>query len=1150
MADKTAPEYLDRLREMANASSPVLKLRQSIDLAAPGASTTPEQPQEISADAVREVLQAEPVDLSAEGLTKSAEGAKGLPEPGKIPKPTQESASEAARARVTEVLNEPLARRALNYTLKTAIGMDLDQLHRAVVEGTLPEHVGRAVASASSAGATVVEDVARETAQRSGLSPEVAAKVAAAAGVVAGFLSPPPGGKGKVVVRGAGVAAKTAGLGDLRAIFADEAGALFPRAKRRLVRVESVTPTEAQQIIDGGGVVASGRHLKVDWSSVDSGDEIEAILNRVAEVGREHWIDAKRGVIKDDRLAALAKREGIDLIALLRRPGGMPLSAEQQLAALMAAGDLATQAKAARDAFRAAATAEDAAAAEGRFKHLVELMVAMVTQVRASASEQGRALRVSGMEIPGLQEARRTTDLLDLMGGGRAVSGMTGRELAEATEGLNSPQAMWTWATWMRAGLGALIGGGFGAQTGEGIGGTPGGVAGAVGGAAFGAAAGINPKILLEAWINGILSGPPTYIVNVVSEGASTINGLIERQIAATHGSAGSPERVVAGEAITGLHAIASWMMDSLRTYGRTLAGEPGRVTGRAAVGALAGAAMSGEDTMPQNVALGAAIGAGLSGKVFLRPDELMRRRELSADALGLTGSLGRFADVVGSFVRLPSRALVQADDWIKAGNVQAELWMQAHRGAIMEGIRPGTQEYRDFITHARAHPSSEVFDAAQDYASYIAFQAATNAAMTGGRDMNMVLRFIAPFVMTPYNIAYQAFERMPVVNLASGKLRADLAAGGVVGQLAQAKIDMGIATAGLAWYLAASGFITGAGPFKKEYRAMREAAGRPPDSIILPGTDIRIAYNRLDPWSLFVGTIATIQEMSSEMDEPTIKQLLGATIMAFGDEFLSKTFVAGPARLIEAIDEAYRSGNFKPFERYVNQQAGTVVPNVLARASQAIDPAKTEVLTAIDAMRARLRGFSAAEDLPGRLDIFGHDLTYPHVGIEVLDAVNPFYIQRETADDKIKFIQSTLERDKVAITGPRNTIGGAEPTSELSIDPRDDPGVRLTPVQENAMIRLFNRVEIGGATWKDALYDLLRSDQYRDAGRLGKNVLAKRLTAGYRKLAEAEFLERYPTVAAQVEIAKVKRANLMVPGAGQPTPAGIIEQLTGTLGR
>ncbi len=1097
MAD---PVYEDRIRELDEASSPThqILLQQSPpgQQPQPGQGGEGGQPQ-LTPETVKGMLRGFGPPSSAD-MRETATQEYGQSQEQK-PKPSKETEA---------VLAKPEWRKALDTALKTMTGHTSEDIQKAIEEGTLNKLVVPMTLKSADPFGNAAGAISEDTARKSGLDPQAVQQISGATAFFAGLLMPGfKGSKAGQEISAAATAARAAGATEAAAAKA-----------KRLIRISEITGTEARALTDQGGLAVGRRQIKIDYAAVDSTGDLNQILNKAAEVVHDEFVAAKRGVIHDSNLARTAQQNGIDIVELLARKPGEIFTVEKQFAAQMVAGDLGLKLKQMAKQYNTAPTP----ALEDEMRRVGALLLTVVPQMRASTSEAARVTRIAGVSMPGVKEAKRQTDLLDLMAkrGQDIAKGMPMREIAKQLDTLDEPEQVLSYFKVLRGLLGGIVGAGLGAEGGEAVGGTPGAVAGGIAGGALGAAGAINPGVFMEAWINGLLSGQLTYVVNVTTEMASTVNGMIERALAASHGGIAAAEsgKVVHGEAMVMLHAGVTTMWRDFLAYAKILAKEPGWTAARAATGAAVGAAVSTDESLPGNVALGAAVGAVVRPSSFLINDMELTQRALSAEGLGLSGPLGRVADVTGAYLRAPSRGLVQADNWIKSLNIEMQMWALAHREAILSGAKVGSAGYREVVTKAMMEPSGQTLANAHDYAAYIAFQSETNRQVAGIGAGNPIFRIIAPFTFTPTNILSMSFERMPLVQYASQTLREDLKAGGAREQLARAKIDMGIALTGFSWYLAAAGVTHGAGSMNPQINKIeREILHIPKYSITVPGTDKHVVFNRFDPWAMHFGMVASIYEMSSELPDATWQQLLGAVVVAGAEQWLDKSYLQGVSQFTDALTEMQK-GNFREWDKFVQGLAASTVPSGVANLERTLDPSMRQVDSVLDAVKGRLPSIS--EDVPPRRDFFAKPVPAPHVGMEVFDALNPFYIYETTSDAKELYIGKELKAKRIAVSGPSRLIGPG--TSQQSVELEPEIGVhsiRLSDEQYDRLTKSFgNGVTVGGKKLKDGLYDAMHSSTYKSLGPLGQANYIKAIVSQYKFEARQELLLHDRALKAKVD--------------------------------
>jgi hypothetical protein len=100
---------------------------------------------------------------------------------------------------------------------------------------------------------------------------------------------------------------------------------------------------------------------------------------------------------------------------------------------------------------------------------------------------------------------------------------------------------------------------------------------------------------------------------------------------------------------------------------------------------------------------------------------------------------------------------------------------------------------------------------------------------------------------------------------------------------------------------------------------------------------------------------------MSNEEIDTIGTLILGAV----SQNLVNKTWLRGPAELIQAISDPQRYG-----DRYVRNLTATVVPNVVNQFMQAQDPVLREARTVLDGIRSRLP--VEKPKLPAMRDIYG----------------------------------------------------------------------------------------------------------------------------------------------------------------------------------
>lgn len=438
--------------------------------------------------------------------------------------------------------------------------------------------------------------------------------------------------------------------------------------------------------------------------------------------------------------------------------------------------------------------------------------------------------------------------------------------------------------------------------------------------------------VAYEWWINSILSGPQTQIVNIVG---NTLNaGLdmtIQRGMEASLNlflskiGQGDPRAAQFGEFAPMMRAILPGMSEGLR---------------------LAAKSFAAETDLFKNRFLGEQIKLGGMGRI----EDNYRK------AIG--GSKGRV-------VRLPGRTLLFFDVFMKStvGRIQAAA--EAYRIARNEKLTGDALQAR--ITELM-EPESEAWELAVDRATELAFQSEGDPDSFGGKVLSGAMslrdtipgaRYVIPFLRTIWNIFAMGVRKSPVgmVNLLGR-----VAKGGVLklkdGQAfsesyprpefirhASEQILAGLATAML--WGAAEGdeddedkwlLITGSRPSgttKYGVRKLYDRAGIPEYTVRVKmfGKEYMFQYGRYEPVSTVLGistdTIRTVKQ-SDKLDGSAV---IGSIISAVGDQVESKTFARGISDIMKTMDDPSKAVD------WASNFATSWVPNILRQPVRLADP-------------------------------------------------------------------------------------------------------------------------------------------------------------------------------------------------------------------
>lgn len=578
--------------------------------------------------------------------------------------------------------------------------------------------------------------------------------------------------------------------------------------------------------------------------------------------------------------------------------------------------------------------------------------------------------------------------------------------------------------------------------------------------------------IFTELWYGALLSSPPTQVVNALDSALRVAWAIPERYLAVGMGdvSLGEANHLVYGMR-QGLQEAWGYAANAFRT-GRSQFGDLGKIP------------------------------------TIVEP-------AITAARFGLEDTLiGGVVDLLGAAIRLPGRTLMAADEWFKVVNYRMELHAQAYRQAVSEGLTGTPLAQR--IVALTTDPSEELMGKASAWANYQTLGQPLNEAggafeslgkvaqkVVESTDEWLPLKVVIPFVRTPFNVARSAAERTPL-GLLSRNIQKDLVAGGAEGALARSKMALGTTMLGLFSWMALEGTITGRKPSDPALAATWERLGMQEYSIKVPGTDTYVAYNRLDAFGLPMGLAADFAMAARELPVQRLDQMAGSMLGAIWYNLTSKTYLKGVADIIEAItpgrgEQAGQSG--ADFSQYVRGLVSRVVPSGFATTARMLDPIQRESRTMMDAVLARLPGFSTLA--PARLDLWGR----PRLNAEPVgpDLLSPFMSREYTPDA----VDNELLRLKVPLKMPERVIRIMQP------DGQESQPFELTPQQYARYVELSAGLGSNSTPLKDTLQQLMQSDAYQKGGlsAIGKGNLVQDVVEGYRKVARAKLRLEDPEV-------------------------------------
>lgn len=576
--------------------------------------------------------------------------------------------------------------------------------------------------------------------------------------------------------------------------------------------------------------------------------------------------------------------------------------------------------------------------------------------------------------------------------------------------------------------------------------------------------------VLQELFINGILSGLKTHIVNGTGNALFQAMNVAETAVAARVGRfMGHDEGVMVGEAQAMMYGQMTAFQEAMSVAWQTM--------------------KTGESATVK----------------FEKPI----RRAISSEQYPNAGALGPVIDMLGAVIRAPTeRLMAPMDEAAKSFAYRADLARSSLNAAMKARATEGLDDMQTaaLLRDLMEHPPDEAVASADAFALYSTFQ---NPLGEGGQKIQALinawpaLRFIAPFVRTPTNLFKDAYAERSPLAVFSQKFRADVT--GKNGQRAQ---DMAIARAGMGSLtvlsvaaMAQSGMITGGGPSNFEGRQLLESTtGFKPYSIRVlnpvTGKSEWHSYARIEPLAFVIGATADAVDILNNLGEEEVDQELleesynaMAAIMAgVMENTMSKTFLSGPAEFFAMVREADTK-----MDSYLKSRGGGFVPfsGTLRDLERIDDPYLREAWTALNKIKQNVPGLS--DNLPLRLDVLGNPRAHPRGSF--LGPMSPWPDDVIDTDPRLAEVARVMQSTRKV------------PLTKMS---KRYEGMMLQEKEYHALMDLSrNKVKLdlfdeGEQDFENSLYSLMKQDVYREATDDGKAILLRQVQQTYDRQAKA----------------------------------------------
>ena len=749
----------------------------------------------------------------------------------------------------------------------------------------------------------------------------------------------------------------------------------------------------------------SGKAININLARIQSGDDVKEAIQRIAGIYGQGVNAARRGAVKNEETVRLADDLGLTVGALLERQQGQAFNAHELVAArkmLVASAEHLT------GLAKKAAHPDASDLDKFAFRKALNLHYGIQAQVSGMTAEAGRALQSFNIMSQGDKlKIKQIEDFLNMPGSREMTD-----DMAAKISVLDSPEQLNTMVRQLKR-----------ATTSD---------------------------VLLEAWINGLLSNPVTHATNTLSNAIVSLWQVPERFLASQIG------RVLPGaREITEKEAL-------YQAYGLVQGIKDGMV--------LAQRAFIKDES------------SDLLGKI-----EARTYRAISAEGLGISGNVGRAVDLLGTAVRVPGRFLMAEDELFKSVGYRMELNARAYRQASSEGLQGKDLAVR--ISEIINDPPADIRIAAIDASRYQTF---TNELDGISRHVQRAaiespaLKIIIPFVRTPVNVMKFGFMERTPLGILSKSFRADVKAGGARRDLALARMSLGSMLMAASAAMTAEGLITGGGPSDPKLKTVLRNTGWQPYSIKIG--DKYYSYARLEPFGSLLGMAADAADLLGQADETDADELASALVVSAAKNVTNKTFLRGLSEIFNVLQDPDRYG-----KRWLQALAGTVIPAGVSQVARIMDPTLRDARTIVDKIKSRIPGYS--ETLPPRRNIWGEPIVLS--GGLGPDIISPVY----TSTDKRDPVSDEILRLRLPLGMPPRSIDGIK----LSPEEYDRFAVLAGNEAKDANT---------GLGCKETLESMLQNPDYlrqSDGPDGGKADTIREIIGYFRELARFKLREEFP---------------------------------------
>ena len=544
-----------------------------------------------------------------------------------------------------------------------------------------------------------------------------------------------------------------------------------------------------------------------------------------------------------------------------------------------------------------------------------------------------------------------------------------------------------------------------------------------------------------ELWYNSILSGPPTHLVNTIS---NTVWQAFQTPLRA-------------------LSAVVDVPVSKLQGRKREF---------------------YASEIAPLWIGYKHGIKKGTSSMLkLLRTGEV--QEDMTKFGYEMGGALEAFgrspsktARKIAPLVGLPSRLLRASDLFFKSIAFEGDLTAFATRQGIKQGLRGEALAKR--VAQLMEKPTPEMMRSAKKFSEFTTYTDAPGKISAGIMNLRNQVpggRFLVPFVRTIGNLMRRGMELTPGLGLVPGvAINASQLRGPALSETIAKQLAGFLMLYGAVKYL--DGELTGAMPQNKAEREQWYRIKKLPWSIKFADGDyplhgligdVQFQFRRAEPFNMPFAMLAIIGDTWRDKGELPTEEKLVKVALGLARNLMDGSYLSQTSDILSAIESGERGST--AIRRITQRQVASFVPysSLLRSLTKGVEASTTgEALvhqpeTTREAIEAGIPFLSSG--IPVKPELFGRPAKFPGGTIQQF---LPYKAVRQEAN----FVENELVKIKYAPGMPGKKLDGEELTR--------DEYKRLVAWNGNAATILLNRI--------------MRSPLWQRLNSVQKRGLAKRV--------------------------------------------------------